>query len=302
MTVIVITTIGFKEVKPLSHNGIIFTIIFSLLGFIGFFLSLSIFSSIILEFIILNNRSNKKMLDKISKLKNHYIICGIGKVGKNVVSSLLKLNKKLVLIDIIDIKEIILSHLDFNNNKNIFYITGDATDENILLQAGIKNAKGLVASVRDDAINLFIALTAKKLNPDLTIASYVIEEKNISKFYSIGIDEVISGDSLIGERLALSLTNKNIFKFIEQTNIINGDQTFYIGDIAIKENSKFIGKSLRDTNIYREIGLLIFAIKKYNEQFYKYNPDLETILEKGDILITFGSESQISNLEKYINS
>ncbi len=298
MTVIIITTIGFKEVRELSYHGRIFTIIFSLLGYIGFFVSMSIFSSIIIEFILINKGGNKRMLEKISKLKHHYIICGIGKVGKNVVSSLLKLNETIVLIDTNDI---LAKYPEFSNNEKILYITGDATNEDILISAGIKNAKGLVTSVRDDAINLFIALTAKKLNPNLKISTYVLDEKNISKFYSIGVDEIISGDSLIGERLALSLTNKNIFKFIEQTNIINSDQLFYVGDITIKAKSKFIGNSIKEANIYRKIGLLIFAIKKHNEAFYKYNPDPDTILEENDILITFGSKEQIENLDKYIN-
>jgi voltage-gated potassium channel len=180
-------------------------------------------------------------------------------------------------------------------------MAGDATKEETLIEAGIERAYGIITSVRNDAINLFIALTAKKLNPCIKISSYVIDEVNIKKFYHVGADDVISGDSVIGKRLGASMLNSNVALFIEQANTLGEHDSFLVGDVTLKPHSSHVNQTIREADIFRKAGLLIFALRKKNSDNFEFNPDASTLLEAGDTLITFGSQADILRLEHYIN-
>jgi len=185
--------------------------------------------------------------------------------------------------------------------KDFHFLQGDATKEEILMQAGVNNAYGIITCVRDDAVNLFIALTAKKINPNIKISCYVLDEINMSKFNMIGADEVISGDYVVAKRLTTSLLNKNISSFLDETTSLGENSTFYIGDVKVSHKSKIAYKTLREAEIYKAVGLLIFALKKKNKDRYTFNPNSDIVLEPGDVLITFGSQSDLNKLENYVN-
>jgi voltage-gated potassium channel len=303
MTIIIITTLGLQVIHPMSDKARIFTMIFAITSFVFFASLISIISSIIIEMFLIKDNRRKKMLNKIQKFKNHIIICGVGKIGKHVVDSMIKSKKNFVAVDneefIQNLIEDNLTNKEFI--KKFIYIEGDPTKEDILLKAGIHNAYGLITSMPEDADNLFICLTAKKLNPKIKISSYVIHEENIKKFYLVGTDEVVSGDFVIGKRLTASLINDNIAAFIEQTSLLDSNQQFYIGDIEVGKKSKIINKSLSEANIYLNTGLLIFAVKKKNQSRYTFNPSSDTVFEEGDVLITFGSDKDIKRLDDFVN-
>lgn len=301
MTVIVLTTIGFQEVHPLSHGGKIFTICFSLVGYFLLAGSITLIITSIIESDYLQIRRRKRMFDKISRLRDHIIVCGAGKVGGHVTDSLVKAHKPFVLIDSdpsVFERIAVREHIE---SRRLLSIAGDATKEEVLLQAGIVRAKGIITCVRNDAVNLFIALTAKKLNPSIRISSYVMDEVNISKFYHVGASDVISGDSVIGKRLGDSMLNSNVAAFIEQTNMLGENDSFIVGDVTLKERSPHVNHTIREADIFRKAGLLIFALRKKGSQKFSFNPDAATLLQAGDTLITFGSESDIARLERYIN-
>ncbi len=300
MTVNVLTTIGFNEVAPLSRWGKVFTIFYSLAGFFILAGAISVISSHVIEHYVLGDRRIKKMLKQIKKMKNHFIICGSGKVGRHVIRAMMESKKSFVVVDSEE-KYQGTFYEDLHNTPDYLFVKGDATREEILLEANVDQAYGLVSCLPEDHQNLFIALTAKKINPNIHISTYVKEENNISKFYHVGVDEVVSGDFVIGKRLATSLLNKNIAAFIEQTTMVGEDEAFFLGDVVIRDNSQVIGRTIRGANIFQKVGLLIFAIKRADTQKYVYNPDPNTILRKGDVLMTFGSEQDIADLEKYIN-
>lgn len=240
------------------------------------------------------------MLKKISNMKDHFIICGSGKVGRHVIRAMKESRRKFVVIDTEE-KYQGSFYEELHILPDQLFVKGDATREETLLEANISHAYGLVSCLPEDHQNLFIALTAKKLNPQVHISTYVKEEINISKFYHVGVDEVVSGDFVIGKRLATSLLNKNVAAFLEQTVMLGEDEAFFLGDVVVRENSPVIGRSIRGADIFRQIGLLIFALKRSDSPKYIYNPDPDTILRTGDVLMTFGSESDIARLEKYIN-
>lgn len=301
MTVIVLTTIGFQEVHPLSRGGRIFTMIFSLTGYMLLAATISILISSIVESDYAQNRRKKLMFDKISRLRNHIIVCGAGKVGGHVAHSLIAARKDYVLIDTDPAVFDVIAAKERIDVKRLLAITGDATKEETLIEAGIERAHGIITSVRNDAINLFIALTAKKLNQNIMISSYVMDEVNIKKFYHVGANDVISGDSVIGKRLGASMLNSNVALFIEQTNTLGEHDSFIVGDVTLKDRSPHVNETIREADIFRKAGLLIFALRKKGSENFNFNPDASTLLEAGDTLITFGSQADIEKLERYIN-
>ncbi|NPV01604.1 MAG: potassium channel protein [Brevinematales bacterium] len=301
MTVNVLTTIGIREPHPLSLGGIFFTIFFSLLSFFALAAVISILSSVIVENLIYGDRRRKRMLKKIMRMKNHIIVCGAGKIGKYVINTLLELKKTFVVIDS---DEKLIKTLNDENPKvrEILSIVGDATNEEILAQSAVENAYGLIACMPEDSQNLFIALTARKLNPDIHLSCYIADEMNFSKFKLVGVEELIPGDYVIGRRLAVSLLNKNIAVFLEQTNVIGENESFFVGDIVIDKRSKYINKTIKDAAIYKNTGLLIFAIRQWNAEHFTFNPNPDVPLQAGDTLITFGSQKDLERLGHYINS
>ncbi len=206
MTVIVITTIGFREVHPLSVNGKIFTIIFSIFGFAVFVGVISSISISFLEEYLNGNFRRKQMEKKLKDFKNHIIVCGLGRIGHYVLEELIELEEDFIGIDSED--KIVKKVLDSLNLKEYLCIVGDATEEEILIKAGIDRAKALICCVRDDVRTLFISLTAKKLNPDINIISFVIDEKTMDKLKMIGVKNVISGDYIVAKKLARLSTEK----------------------------------------------------------------------------------------------
>lgn len=297
MSLIVMTTIGFSEIHPLSTGGRIFTIFYALTSITFFVGILSLLGAQIIEnYISLDNR-RKRMLKELVSIRQHSIVCGCGKVGKHVIETLLTAKKRFVGIDI-DVKTFDKLKQEVNIESN-WLLEGDATDEEILLQAGIERATAIFCCVRDDIKNFFIAMSARQLNPHIKIATYVIDDKNIRKFEQIGVDEIISGDFLIGKHLASSLLNKHFLSFVGELDSPESEKVF-VGEVIIEPDSHLIGKNLRDAEIYQKTGLLVFAIKRGNHTFYNPNP-IHTFLESGDRLIIMGNEEQIRLLDRYAN-
>ncbi len=206
MTVIVLTTIGFFEVHPLSTNGRIFTIVFSLVGYVSFIGIISLISVSILEEYVYGNFRRIQMEKKLKDFKNHIIVCGLGRIGHYVLEELIELDEDFVGVD--SDEKIANRVLDILNLKEYLVIIGDATEEEVLIKAGIERAKTLICCVRDDVKTLFISLTAKKLNPDINIVSFVIDEKTMDKLRMIGVKNIISGDYIVAKRLVSIASDK----------------------------------------------------------------------------------------------
>ncbi|URA09573.1 potassium channel family protein [Thermospira aquatica] len=297
MSVIVVTTLGFQEIHPLSAGGRFFTILYSLGGIIVFVGILSLLGVQIIESYLSIDNRRKRMLRELFMIRQHYIVCGCGKVGKHVIETLLRNKKRFVGIDI-DPKNFERLKQEYTLENN-WLLEGDATDEDVLLQAGIDRATAIFCCVRDDIKNLFIAMSAKQLNPHIKIATYVIDEKNIRKFQQIGVDEIISGDFLIGRHLASTMLNEHFLSFVGELES-SPEESVFVGEVVIEPDSFLIGKSLRDADIYQNVGLLVFAIRRGSTTFYNPHPG-NTILESGDKLVVFGEREKIQALDKYVN-
>jgi voltage-gated potassium channel len=303
MTVLVLTTIGFKEVRPLSTSGTVFTIVFSLIGFIFLAGFISLFSSNLLEILISEKRKGKRMQNKISKLKDHIILCGSGKLGRHIIASLLDQHQEFVVVDDAEhLSNLLQTSPEQNSEKYPWlYVEGDPTQEEFLKRTGIMKAAGIITCMPQDAQNLFIGVTAKKLCPQIKWTTVVNDENNSTKFTTVGADDVVRGDYVIGNRLANSMVNQNLYSFLEQTTPLEGSTGLIVGAVNLEESSPLNGSHLKDSKINEELGLLIFAIKKSGESSYTLNPGPNTVLEAEDTVISLGTPEQVQSLEKFIN-
>jgi len=289
MVVITLSTVGFGEVVPLSQAGKIFIAVYILLGvgLLGF--TFSSITSFIVEGGIKQVFQGKKMEKKILKMGNHIIVCGFGRIGKAIVGSLLKQHQKVVVIN-----DKYSDSLDLYN-----HIIGDATEDSVLENAGIKNAKAIVCSLSEDSDNVFLTLTARTLNSDIRIISRAISSGSIKKLKRAGADEVISMHDITAKRMATAVINP---KLINMVNLMTEENevVFELNDIKVTNNKMLAGKTIAELDFKRKTGSLIIAVKQ-NSGKVIFSPDSDYTIKESDILVTMGEFNDIETLNKLYN-
>ncbi len=289
MTIITISTTGFREVKPLTDIGRLLTIFLILSGILTIAYTGGRAAQLIIETQIFRRRRMSKKLDQ---LKDHYIVCGYGRMGKEVCDSLSKNNVLFMVIE----KE--TSKIEALIEKNILFLHGDASNDEILEQAGIKRAKGLAAVVRSDAENVFITLSAKELNKDLYIVSRAIEDGAESKLERAGAHRVLKPYELGGKRLVQLLLRPGVIDFIE--GVVMGDGVnIHLEEISIQNQCDIIGKTLAESPLRKELNIMVVGISKVNGKFI-YNPRSSEIIEIGDKLIAIGETDNLTKLNQMV--
>jgi voltage-gated potassium channel len=296
-SIITITTTGYGDYTPTTYEGRILTIIYLFFG-IGIVMYLF---GIIAQFVVEGEFKNlvrmRKMEKRIKELKNHYIICGFGRMGKIVANKFRKENIPFVVIDLN--KEILKEELDKDQNFN--FIVGDARKDEILKKAKIEEAKGIVATLPTDADNVFITLSAKELNPKIKVVAKADEEESIKKLKRAGADKVVSPYVIGGLRLAEVTIRPGILDFV--STFINIAKYEYREDIELRKfvvesGSEIDGKTLCDSQIRQKTGVTVLGIRKGNNLVI--NPSPDTVINGGDEIYAFGSESQLKFLERMI--
>lgn len=288
MTVITITTVGFREVRTVSETGRIFTIfiIFSGMGIIAYILGIVAQAMVDLQVRTIIGRT--KLGFKIRSIKNHYIICGFGRIGKIIGRELKSKKIPMVLIDNNpDTKHIL-------ENGNIPYINDDATNEDVLLEAGIERAKGLISVVASDADNLFITMTARGLNPGLFILTRADEEQTEKKLMRAGANKVAMPYLIGGQKMAHTIVKPAVTDFLEFA-IHNKEIGLEMEELFVGEKSRLSGVSLIDSEIRQKMDIIIVAIRKKNGEM-KFNPSSQARIEAGDILISLGKGNDLEKL------
>lgn len=291
MTVITIATVGFKEVRPLSSQGIIFTIMLILIG-IGFLLfSISTFTAFLVEGELNVMLRRRKVVKRISELKGHYIVCGVGKIGMHIIDELNKTGRYFVAIDK---NEEVCNELA---DKKILYVYGDATYSSVLKAANIENAKGIFCSLHNDAENLLLILTAKGLNPNLRIIVKAEEDESYEKMKNAGADGVILPKFIGGLRMASEMIRPKTVTFLDEM-LKRTDEIYRFEDIYFDDKSKFIGKPLKETGLLNKRGISVVAIRKSDR--YIFNPDPEERIQAGDALIFIGETKNVREIKEII--
>ncbi|MBI4764716.1 MAG: potassium channel protein [Deltaproteobacteria bacterium] len=290
MTVITLTTVGFQEVHPLSRSGRIFTmfLIISGVGFILYFLG-SI-ARMMIEGTLKDLFGRRKLEKQISHIEGHYIVCGFGRIGRTV-SQLLK--EKPIEVVIIERNP---ECIPIFQEKNLLYVSGEATSEEILLKAGILKAKGLVAAASSDADNVYITLTARGLNPGLFILARAAEEPSIVKLTRAGADKVVSPYDIGARSMANSILRPTVIDFIELA-MHNRSLDLQIEELTVGEKSEIKDLTLMESAIRKEYDLIVVAIKKGTGEMI-FNPSPQAKIQVGDILVVLGDRENLTSLEK----
>ncbi|RLC28689.1 MAG: potassium channel protein [Deltaproteobacteria bacterium] len=292
MTIITISTVGFSEVNPLSSYGRLITIIIISTGIAIGAYTIGMMLRIVIEGELRRSFGRKKMLKHISKLRNHYIICGFGRIGELICRELHSMEIDFVVID----KDPgIADRLD---TEDFLYLPLDATSEETLITAGIMDAKGIVTAVTHDADNVFIILTAKGLRPDIFVLSRSSDVKNEGKLIRAGASRVVSPYLIGGRRMAQMLIKPTVTDFIDIA-MMNNNLDLLMEEAEIRRNSRLVGKNLVESNLRKDYGVIIVAIKKKVGGMI-FNPMPAEKLEANDILVVLGKKEDLEKMHEVL--
>jgi len=293
MTIITIGTVGFREVRPLSYEGMWFTIMLIIFSLGLFAFAISLITKHFSERLRFIYNVKTKMEKQISKLKDHVIVVGYGRNGSQAVDELLSNHIPVVVIEN---RPKVIQFLQ--ENPEIIYIDGDATDDSVLHKAGIENAKALITALASDADNLFVVLTARETNPDLIIISRASAIANDKKLKLAGATNVIMPDKVGGQKMAKLVIQPDIHEFVEKILLHR------VGDVSLFEIScsginSDTNKSIGELQIREKTGVSILGIKQENGQ-YILNPSSDIVLKKDIMLFVLGNKEQVRLLKSIL--
>ena len=291
MTAISITTVGFSEVIPLSPVGKYFTIVL-VFGGVGLFLFIvSLITQAMVEGGLQTYLGRRHMEKQLSVLKDHYMVCGFGRIGK-VISKILHENKRTFVIIENDPEEVkVIEELGY------LVLQGDSTSDDVLQKAHIDKAKVLIAVTSSDADNVYVILSARVLNPNIYILARSSGKKGAeSKLLRSGANKVFSPYEIGARRMAQSLVRPTVIDFIDLT-VHDGELGLRLEELRVSDKATFANKSLMESGIRSEYDLIVVAIKREKGEML-FNPNPGTDILPGDILVVLGEHDNIQGLEK----
>ena len=287
MAVTTIATVGFGEVRPLSDAGRIFTIVLILLNLALFTYFITLLTRFFSDGEFAKLYKQIKMENSIKQLQQHVIICGFGRNGKE--SAQILFNNKIPFV-VLEEKNELEPDLEFDVK---YFIKGDATKDEVLLEAGIKNARALISSLPLDADNLFVVLTAKQLNPGVKVISRASHDSSVKKLKIAGADNVIMPDKIGGAQMATLVMLPDVVEMLSIMSTQNNEQ-FRVAEIESNKNI-----SLGQLDMWSKSNCTILGIKTSDNQ-YTINPDASYQIKPGERLIVMGSDAQIENAKKLL--
>ncbi|MCL5122960.1 MAG: NAD-binding protein [Deltaproteobacteria bacterium] len=290
MTVITISSIGYGEVHKLSSAGRVFTMFLIFFGFgvVGYVLVSA--SRLIIEGEVQKIFTRRRFMKAIEKIKDHFIVCGFGRMGAFVCQQFDARGIPFVVVENDQETQFRIMEAGY------FLSPGDATQEKVLQGANIKSARGLVSVLNSDAANVYVVLTARELNPDLEIIARAGEEGAQKKLMRAGASRVISPYQVGGMRMVMAILKPEVMNFLEVAMDYR-DLNIEIEEINVIEGSAYVDKSLIDTDIRKDLNLIIIAVKKPSGKMV-FNPGPNTVIEENDTLIAMGEKKSLEILTK----
>jgi voltage-gated potassium channel len=287
MTIISITTTGFGEVRPLSPAGRGLTVFIIVSGIT----SIAYAGGRVLQLAVELYLIRRGRMDRhIDRLHDHVILCGFGRMGRHVASDLTEAHIPFVVLDA---DPEIISELE---DLGYLHIIGDASSDDVLKAAGVERARGLIAVVSSDAENVYTTLTAKSLNPEITIVARAVSDESEPKLRIAGADRVIKPYELVGRRIAQLVIRPAMVEFVD-TIARSRTGEIMMEEITVSDDSTLVGKSLRDTSIRSELNVIIVAVRR-GQQDLIYNPGPGTVLTGGDRLVAIGAREKLLELSR----
>jgi voltage-gated potassium channel len=292
MTVTTITTIGYGEIVHLTSAGRVFTIFIAIFGIGSLFYSLTVVMDYLVSSRLVDPYGEKKMQRDVDKLKGHIIIAGLGRVGKQAVAELHESKMAFVIVD----PRPEAQH--YAHQHGHLHILGDASDDDVLLKAGIERATGLIVTTGDDANNLYIVLSARVLRADLYIVSRAVDDSSIPKLIRAGANRAISPYAIGGRRLAHLILSPEVVDFFD-TVIRRDEDSLNLEGIKVPHGAGVIGQSLASLEVLEKTGASVLVILR--DKNVLPNPDPETVLRAGDQLLALGTVEELDELEAMIS-
>ena len=289
MTIITLTFVGFSEVHPLSDFGRIWAIIVIVFGVAGLGMLFASIRDIIIYF---NTYRRIIMTNKIKKFKNHFIICGYGRMGAVIAKELNEQGKQFIIIEKDD------SKVENIRENGMFCINGDATLDNTLTSANIENANGVAIALNNDQDNLFVTMTLRSLNPNAFLLSRCSNDQNKHKLIRSGANKVINPYITGGHRMAEMLLRPEIIDSVNVNTDEGNELDIHIDEISIKNIPNFIGTSIKQTKIKDIYDLLIVCIIKHDTSNNIINPDSSYIIDKDDKILVIGDKRKLDNFSR----
>ncbi len=290
MTAITLSTVGYLEVHPLSPAGRGFTIVLCLTGVFTLFFAAGEFIRFVLTGELQKAVGRQRMERNLAELRDHYIVCGYGRMGQLVCRELAAHKLPYVVVERDD------DRVEDLRDSDHLYIHGDATSDDVLRQAGIDRAQALITVVASDADNLYITLSARLLNEKLTIVARAEGREADAKLRRVGANHVVSPYVIGGVHIAQAAIRPSVVDFIElatRTDYLE----MQIEEIPLRPDSPLVGKSLAQHRFHQELGIIVVAIKRPSGEMVS-NPSGQTVLEAESTLIVLGHREQLDRLEK----
>lgn len=293
MTIITVSTVGFREAQPLSDGGKLFTafLIMGSLGVLTYFISTltqNLFQKQFSFFFAANNRKNKK-----SKMENHVIVVGYGRNGDQVVKELMTIDSNIVVID--QNHNIVIN----NMGRPIRFIEGDATDDEVLIKADIRSARALITTLPIDADNLFVVLTARALKPDLKIISRASSDSSEKKLRMAGVDSIVMPERVGGAHMATLVSKPDLVEFLEHLTLHDTPEAQLTEIMSTELPEGFLNKPIKEIGIRSKSGANIVGFKTASGD-YIINPTKDTKLVPNSKLFVLGTDEQISDMKKIL--
>jgi voltage-gated potassium channel len=284
-TVSTVTTVGFNSPHPLSQAGKSFTIVLILLGVGTALYTFTTGFELLVEGHMRDALRRRRMTREIDRMRHHVIVCGWGRVGREVARFLANAGRDVVVVD-----------RDAQRLADVPYptVAGDVTDDEVLLRAGIEHAGTLVAALDTDSDNLFVTVSGRSMRPDLQIIARARNESSGPKLVRAGADRVVNPQQLGGDRMASFVVQPHVVDFVDVV-MHDGSLLFRLGEVTVSDDSALAGNSLRSAHLRDRTGALVLAIRRPDGTFLT-NPSPEAAIEPGDVLISVGTEQQLDAL------
>lgn len=290
MALITLTTVGYEETITLSRAGRIFNSILILTGCFVVFIALGMLGDLLIQMELRNYFEQRKTKRMIQRLSDHYIVCGLGRVGRGVIRQRLRSDASVVAIDRSE------AHAEWARDQRIPLLVGDATLDSTLEQAGTQRASGLVAAISSDPENVYVTLSARVLNPNLRIVARATDENARNKLLQAGAQTIFTPYAFIGYRLAQALLRPKVSRFLDVSPTFEGTELdLDIDQVEVTKSSRCAARTIDESQLNQRPDLIVLAVNKA-EGAVLFNPRATTRMEAGDVLIVMGKRPTLERL------
>ena len=282
-----VTTVGYGDLPPKTTLGKLFTTVFILLGVGTVLYALTVMAQGLIESEVVAAMMGGRKTKEMEKLKDHYIVCGAGRVGRRIIRALKKQNIPFVLIESLESK--VTEFIEAGDHV----IIGDATLEETLRQAGVSRAKGLATCLADDAANVYVVLTARGMNDKMHIVARAVEEQAEPKLIRAGANRVVAPTIIGSQSMARALLKPAIADFMD--SIVAETLDLVFEEVPVDSRSPYANKRLHETNLMKELSIIVIAIRRKDGELY-FHPTGESKINEGDLLIIVGQADSVQKL------